>query len=461
MRHSWIGQPLTVLALVVLVVNDHLLKFTWPGVVTGKLSDVAGLIVAPAVLDLLLRRPAVSIAVTGVGFTLVKATETGAWLASEAWSLVWGPSLILADLTDLLTLPALWLAWWASRHPVPVGKTVVLLLIPAAVLAITATSPEQPVVPPIAYATEVRDGAIIVLTTQGTSEWTTRDGTSWQRWTGAVRDTPTTFSCVVYHCFRIVPGRLKVEESRDGGAWTTAWELSPHVQDRLLRAYPPEWHEDVQPVESLSISAIPGLVVVANGADGVVVRNSAGTWRRLGLGYFGPSPTLTVAENTPGRWEADLSDKALLIAIAAGLLALVVAVRNLAFTFGAALAWPAAWAWLAPRQYFGDLFMQPDSREILVCALAFPPLSLGLFIAGAVMAKPPPWIWGAGALTTVITWLVVLAPFEAWSIGWVPAYDQAEVLAIVLGAVVAAGAAFVTARYGAPPRRSPDHSPDH
>ncbi|WP_345393526.1 hypothetical protein [Nonomuraea salmonea] len=33
--------------MLVLLVNDHLLKAAFPGVVTGKLSDVAGLLVAP------------------------------------------------------------------------------------------------------------------------------------------------------------------------------------------------------------------------------------------------------------------------------------------------------------------------------------------------------------------------------------------------------------------------------
>ncbi|WP_156325293.1 hypothetical protein [Nonomuraea sp. SBT364] len=38
---------MTVVAALVLLLNDHLLKHAWPGPVTGKLSDVAGLVVAP------------------------------------------------------------------------------------------------------------------------------------------------------------------------------------------------------------------------------------------------------------------------------------------------------------------------------------------------------------------------------------------------------------------------------
>ena len=45
-----LASPGFVLALVVLVLNDHVLKQAYPGWVTGKLSDVAGLVVAPLLL---------------------------------------------------------------------------------------------------------------------------------------------------------------------------------------------------------------------------------------------------------------------------------------------------------------------------------------------------------------------------------------------------------------------------
>ena len=45
-----LASPVFVLALVVLVLNDHVFKQAWPGLVTGKLSDFAGLVVAPLLL---------------------------------------------------------------------------------------------------------------------------------------------------------------------------------------------------------------------------------------------------------------------------------------------------------------------------------------------------------------------------------------------------------------------------
>jgi hypothetical protein len=88
----WPAHPLTVGATAVLLLNDHVLKQAWPGLVTGKLSDVAGLVVAPPVLGLLFGlflagRLAAAAAVlsTGAGFSLVKLTAAGR-PSYSAWS---------------------------------------------------------------------------------------------------------------------------------------------------------------------------------------------------------------------------------------------------------------------------------------------------------------------------------------------------------------------------------------
>ena len=40
-------HPVALAAIAVLVVNDHVLKSAYPGWLTGKLSDIAGLVFFP------------------------------------------------------------------------------------------------------------------------------------------------------------------------------------------------------------------------------------------------------------------------------------------------------------------------------------------------------------------------------------------------------------------------------
>ena len=125
--------PVSLAAIAVLVINDHVLKAAVPGVVTGKLSDVAGMIFFPLLLAAALeqigiRRGAQTIVAaaiaTGVVFAAVKlwhpagdAYRVG--LAALQWPFrvvaaplgdalpALGRVHLTADPTDLLALPAL------------------------------------------------------------------------------------------------------------------------------------------------------------------------------------------------------------------------------------------------------------------------------------------------------------------------------------------------------------------
>jgi len=145
------ADPRVVLAVGVLIVNDHLLKGAWPGLVTGKLSDLAGLIIAPllvlagarALADGIGRRglPLRSAAVvatilTAIAFAAVKTLLP----AADAYRIFMGlarwpidalvasasggglppirPVVLVMDPTDLLVLPAVLVgAWLAIRVP--------------------------------------------------------------------------------------------------------------------------------------------------------------------------------------------------------------------------------------------------------------------------------------------------------------------------------------------------------
>ncbi len=143
---SALTHPLFALALVALVLNDHVLKGAGllPGAITGKLSDVAGLIVAPAVLAWALRVRTergwlLAHVAVGVGFTaleLVPALASALELLLRALGL---GARVWPDVTDLLALPALALSVVAlGRRPrrAPLATPIGV----AALLACTATT---------------------------------------------------------------------------------------------------------------------------------------------------------------------------------------------------------------------------------------------------------------------------------------------------------------------------------
>lgn len=130
-------HPIALAAAVVLVVNDWLLKPSpAPVWLTGKLSDLAGLVLAPVALTaavglvlwvaarlgsrvdpwLTRRRLAIAIAATAAVFAAVKLSPAVAARVGAIWGHVARGAHLVADPTDLLALPALAVAWWIGER---------------------------------------------------------------------------------------------------------------------------------------------------------------------------------------------------------------------------------------------------------------------------------------------------------------------------------------------------------
>jgi hypothetical protein len=130
-------HPIAIASIAVLLINDHVLKAVAPGAVTGKLSDLAGLVFFPLLLASVVelaagrthRRPVLawSIAATALMFVVVKTTAGGAdafafALGATQWIVTLGPLrdavlapvAVVADRSDLLAMPALAVAWWVG-----------------------------------------------------------------------------------------------------------------------------------------------------------------------------------------------------------------------------------------------------------------------------------------------------------------------------------------------------------
>ena len=117
-RAFW-QHPLWWVALIALALNDHLLKGSAaPAALTGKLSDFAGLLVAPPLFAYLLARAQVPRA-RPLGWAAVVGVFAGINLSPGFARLVEGALgwQIWVDPTDLVALPMAALAWrlFASR----------------------------------------------------------------------------------------------------------------------------------------------------------------------------------------------------------------------------------------------------------------------------------------------------------------------------------------------------------
>lgn len=340
MAVRWLGSPVTVLALVVLVLNDHVWKHQWPGVVTGKVSDVAWLVVAPPLLALPLalaprvRRPErVALWLAGIVFAAVKATPAGAATASAVLS--WfTPSYVRDDLTDLLALPALLLAGraaeWATRESVGVRRRVTLavgaLVLPGAVLGTAATSPCQGF-SEARYATAVTGGLsttppgwsqdfvifsngypglLTVVGGQlvGLSDGDVRRAGDTNRFYQEPFSTTRRQVCSTaqpQRCWRLpTPHLVRVEASVDGGrTWAADYAPTAAQREKVVDDLG-ELCDEKPLMDAWDLAVVDTdrgpVVVVPLLAAGAVLRSVDGTWTRM--------PGATRPRKTPDlRWD--------------------------------------------------------------------------------------------------------------------------------------------------------------
>jgi hypothetical protein len=490
LTHAWraMVHPATWVCILVLLLNDQLLRWRWPSWLTGKLGDVVWLAFAPLVVALGLaalvrlafgraHRPAeglqdavilVSIALVGGVFAVIKTVPTATALFHTGFSAVFGwQPLLVRDPTDLLTLPALGLAWvvWRdsakdrreARFPARAQAWRPFRLTGwawgALGLALLATLGNSG--PPDAGIVCVEKvgerlvagphyGYAYTRTYESIDGGLTWAETSFSLAEGAepaceLQQKPWTVvlpgDLVQYH---ILPGR-GIQGSADGGAtWTTELSLSG-TEARLAYIQSSRGNVEVNlGPHSAVFDPITGNLILAMGFEGVLVRRDAltapvsGTWQWAPVGdYRYERPTGVEAVTGLLRLEAWL-------ALSAGLL-------TVTFWGWSLFRWPiravtTVWS-LAIAGVL--LILRPallSGYAVAVGTLACLGLAVGSLILAIVAgvriwqrAVPGGWpeLLRAVAVGSVAA-VLFLVPLAFWAVGVLSYYTMAMWIAIIV-----------------------------
>lgn len=200
-RASLLASPWFVGSILLLAVNDHLLKDAWPGWVTGKLSDAAGVAMVAIGLTALIGRRPTAFGLAAAAFAVLKTVPLAATWAAPVLG-----GATRTDPTDLLALVVLvplWTAVGTDRGDGSTGLAWRVVWVVAAVGVTTATSCE----PGGVYRLAV-DGERVHAFVDG-DVWTSADGgASWARARGDALDSVRDHRrCAGDRCFDIVRDR--------------------------------------------------------------------------------------------------------------------------------------------------------------------------------------------------------------------------------------------------------------
>ncbi|HEU5087530.1 MAG TPA: hypothetical protein VFT99_08800 [Roseiflexaceae bacterium] len=147
------AHPVTLIATLALFVNALILQPAWPSWWTGKLGDLAWLVVAPLLLAVVVasltglntrRSGLLAVGVVGLAFVAMKTLAPVNTLVRDGYAAIAGrPAKLALDPSDLLALPGLWVAWrvWNRRVPARRHATVQVAGLLLAATALIADSP--------------------------------------------------------------------------------------------------------------------------------------------------------------------------------------------------------------------------------------------------------------------------------------------------------------------------------
>jgi hypothetical protein len=341
------------------------------------------------------------------------------------------------------------------------------VLLPAATLAVAATSAVHY---PDAVRAAVLDGRLAAgigsgngAHASGAVSWRVSDdaGATWRDPTTGEDESltgttgpgagPVSRGCSTVmptRCYRVVPGRLGVEQSDDGGrSWRPAWGASEAQRAILIRQYPdPGPDGERLTAQELTVQDTGDgrhVVLVANGRDGFALRGPDGNWERLGFlddrvgGYPFDGRPPALGRSTPADRGADPL-LALLVGLVLGGSVLAVSGVRAGLRAGTGPWQPACLAALGAVA--GALLAVVWSGawplwQVAVVALFVVLLGMSPMAVAPARSPATPHRWTLEVLlATALTLALTALPLVGWLYGR-PAYARTAVLLAVAAAV--------------------------
>ncbi len=453
----YLSQPYIPVVLSVILLNDSILQHFWPSVITGKLSNLAWLFLAPAAVTAglawlapqKLRRHEYALAGVGFGWTaasfaLLKTVPAFHDGVINLWQAGLGfPAAAVLDPTDLVALVSVALAGWLWLKQNPLGTVIprrAVFVIPllACLTLADAAAPDYGIA-----CLEDRDGQVVAYSSY--HAYTSPDGgLTWNEANFGGQycnlDEPGSADLRLELAglrFRFEAGE-RIESSSDGVQWAVAYLLNPLTEaDKAYYQKVQTGNPNMRPGPLAGlVDTQYGTIIFAMGHEGVLVRQSSGEWTWAAVGSYHKVEAASIWSRMLTVLNGEIVLGAVLVLLVLSFGAFIRR-RHLFWTI---LIW-TGWSGFA----FLPMVFPPALSELylaslsLIAALVIAALAFILSVVGTVMLVriSPVTFWRLLAVA-LIGGLFYFLPYGLWSINLLTGYYIAESLALIFG--VTAGA---------------------
>ena len=460
-------HPLSLLAILLLLFNDHWLRYAHPSWLTGKLGDFTWLLFAPFITGLLFawivpRRlnnhikiiGMLSIGFIGVWFATAKTIPFVHHLTTETlYAIVGWEGQLRLDITDLLTLPALIISWYIWKNASDSSVSLKPLGYVALGLGLLGTmASDGSVYYDRGITCICNSNGLLIIQTRGIGDhynsYESSDGGL--NWKNNPQWNHVDLPCSDYSDSLYLPDKLTVFQwtqgqhifvSKDGGeTWKTDYVLDILQQEvrTAYHHYESEFIVDKPGPRSAYFDVASGNVIFAMGWNGVLVRGADANYIWLTVGDYGLDKLFDIPKATQAIFFE------LWLSFATILLIVITSIYHIRNQFRSCSAILIIILWLG---HAVTLFMLLSERYEYVylngASLTSVASFFGFVFFGIPLSIGAVWDIARNfrsvalniALAGIGNGLLFIFPFLLWTQGRIPRYVTAYVFSVMLTAL--------------------------